>query len=201
MIKKTDFYEDIYEIINAANRILENANKEAEDELCINGKASVKNSITLNENSCIAEGELVLTDHGLIPIQYVTKDDKVWDGSLWVNHDGVIYKGEREVITYDGLTATPDHPVYIDEQENPIELGAAAACKKHILQTGAGERAIWHALNFNAGETDISTPTFRYASVYDIMNAGPRHRFTVSGKLVHNCSCSCTDAYTSHSNK
>ena len=25
------------------------------------------------------------------------------------------------------------------------------------------------------------------ARVYDLKNAGPNHRFTVSGKLVHNC--------------
>lgn len=30
-------------------------------------------------------------------------------------------------------------------------------------------------------------PLARFARVYDIVNAGPRHRFTVSGKLVLNC--------------
>lgn len=190
MKSKNDFDDDISEIITAANRILENANRTAEKKLRLRENDFPKKS------SCIAEGQLVLTDHGLIPIQHVTVNDKVWDGSLWVKHDGVIYKGEREVITYDGLTATPDHPVYIDEQEEPIELGAAAACKKHILQTGLGERAIWHALNFNADETDTTPPSFRYTSVYDILNAGPRHRFTVSNKLVHNCTDSNTKVTT-----
>lgn len=63
--------------------------------------------------ACIAEGELVATDHGLVPIEDVTVDMKVWDGVEWVTHDGVVDQGERFVITYDGLTATPDHKVFL----------------------------------------------------------------------------------------
>ena len=65
------------------------------------------------ELACIAEGQFVLTDHGLIPIEKVSVSDRVWDGMGWIKHEGVIYKGERSVITYDGLTATPDHFVWI----------------------------------------------------------------------------------------
>lgn len=62
---------------------------------------------------CIAEGELVLTDSGLVPIEKVKRWHRVWDGVEWVTHEGVIYQGEKEVITYDGLTATPDHIVFV----------------------------------------------------------------------------------------
>ena len=48
------------------------------------------------ELACIAEGQLVLTNHGLIPIEKVTTDDLLWDGEQWVHHEGVIYKGKRE---------------------------------------------------------------------------------------------------------
>ena len=109
------------------------------------------------ELACIAIDSLVLTDIGLVPIQKVTKNMKLWDGEEWVSHDGVIYKGEREVITYDGLAATPDHLVYVGENAVPF-------C------TFAGNKVIGKR------------------PVYDILNAGSKHRFTVSGKLVHNCS-------------
>ena len=56
--------------------------------------------------NCVAHGERVLTDQGLVPIQDVTRDMKVWDGEEWVRHDGVIYQGKREVIEYAGLRAT-----------------------------------------------------------------------------------------------
>ena len=108
------------------------------------------------ELACVAIDNLVLTDIGLVPIQKVTKDMKLWDSEEWVSHDGVIYKGEREVIAYDGLTATPDHLVYEGGELVPFgRLG---------------------------GQKITQMP------VFDIMNSGPRHRFTVSGRLVHNCS-------------
>jgi len=111
--------------------------------------------------SCIAEGELVLTDRGLVPIEEVLLGDKVWDGEEWVEHEGVVFRGEREVVTYDGLTATPDHLVYVDGKSTPIPFIEVAGNK-------------------------ISSEPYK-APVYDILNAGPRHRFTVSGHLVHNC--------------
>lgn len=61
---------------------------------------------------CIAEGSLVLTDHGLVPIESVTREMKVWDGVEYVSHGGAVCRGEQDVITYAGLTATPDHRVW-----------------------------------------------------------------------------------------
>ena len=125
------------------------------------------------ELACIAEGQLVLTNEGLVPIECVCTEHLLWDGESWVSHDGVIFKGEREVITYEGLTATPDHLVWVEGQSQPIQFGDAASCGAHLVQTGTAIRL---------GENYQRT-----ARVYDIRNAGKHHRFTVSGKLVHNC--------------
>lgn len=104
------------------------------------------------ELSCIAEGSLVLTDRGLIPIEEVKLGDRVWDGEEWVAHDGVIYRGEREVITYEGLTATPDHPVWIEGKSEPVYFGVAAACGAHLVQTGDGGRAVRLGENYQPGK-------------------------------------------------
>jgi DNA polymerase-1 len=40
-----------------------------------------------------------------------------------------------------------------------------------------------------AAATGISRPQTRCVKVYDLLNAGPRHRFTVSGKIVSNSYC------------
>ena len=125
------------------------------------------------ELACIAEGQLVLTNEGLVPIERVRMEHLLWDGESWVSHDGVIFKGEREVITYEGLTATPDHLVWVEGQSQPIQFGDAASCGAHLVQTGTAIRL---------GENHQRT-----ARLYDIRNAGKHHRFTVSGKLVHNC--------------
>jgi len=117
----------------------------------INGHLRQKGKVA--ELACIAEGQLVLTDHGLIPIEKVTTDDLLWDGEQWVHHEGVIYKGKREVITYEGLTATPDHLVWIEGQSRPIQFGIAASCGSHLVQTGDGGKSIRLGENYQCGKT------------------------------------------------
>ena len=124
----------------------------------VNGELRQKGKVA--ELACIAEGSLVLTDKGPVPIEKVTLEHRLWDGLEWVKHDGVASRGVRKVISYGGLTATPDHLVI---------LGDGALC-----------------LPFAEVAADTK-PLSRPCRVYDIRNAGPRHRFIVSGHLVHNC--------------
>jgi len=141
----------------------------------INGELRQKGKVA--ELACIAEGSLVLTDAGLVPIECVTTEMKVWDGEDWVEHDGVIYKGEREVITYEGLTATPDHPVWIEGQSEPVYFGIAASIGAHLLQTGDGWRSVRMGENNQFRETleqelepllcSDSMPGVRFDSVAD----------------------------------
>lgn len=141
------------------------------------------------ELACIAEGELVLTDKGLIPIERVTTEEKLWDGESWVSHKGVIYKGEKEVIEYEGLRATHDHLVWVEGKEEPVQLGEAASGGAHLLQTGDGGRAIRLGENNlirEALEQELED-NFSKVRLYDIRDAGEHHRFTVSNHLVHNC--------------
>jgi len=91
--------------------------------------------------TCIAEGELVLTDRGLVPIESVEIDDRVWDGVEWVQHDGVVFMGIKEVITYGNLTATPDHDVWTIES-GKIPFGVAASRLDALVSTGNSEQAI-----------------------------------------------------------
>jgi DNA polymerase len=90
---------------------------------------------------CLAEGELVLTNRGLVPINLISKEDRLWDGVEWVTHDGVIDQGIREVITYDGLTATPDHEVFT-EDGRIIPLGQAASEMARLQNTGVEGQSI-----------------------------------------------------------
>lgn len=91
--------------------------------------------------TCIAEGELVLTDKGLVPIQNVSLDHKLWDGLEWVSHEGVIYQGEKEVIEYAGLRATADHKVFT-KQGRAIYFGQAASTQTELSRTGIGGQAV-----------------------------------------------------------
>jgi DNA polymerase I-like protein with 3'-5' exonuclease and polymerase domains len=114
---------------------------------------------------CIAEGELVSTQRGLIPIEEIQLTDKVWDGLDWTSHEGLLDQGIQKVIYQDRLWATPDHVVYISNR------------KQTLTQL---------ELALHRYKTAEKIPT-KITRVYDLLNAGPRHRFTVSGRLVSNC--------------
>ena len=189
------------------------------------------------KENCIASGQRVLTNQGLIPIERVTKEMKVWDGVEYVPHAGVIYKGKQEVITYAGLTATADHKVWTKKgwrsfgecanQQTPISVtgngrtniqqsdhyfrssfsdGEKQSLLKNQLWDKAksfiqGNLPRSKICRYNAGEINQSgndfrgnqgsvfQPSFNKAEreVWDILNAGPRHRFTCEGLLVSNC--------------
>jgi len=142
------------------------------------------------ELACIAEGQLVLTDHGLVPIERVTTDHLLWDGEDWVSHEGVICKGIREVIIYGGLSATADHLVWVEGMGKLVPLGFAAKCGASLARTADGKKAI--ALGGHQGKQEApgsndAPKELGTRNVYDIVNAGRHNRFTVSGVLVHNC--------------
>ena len=141
----------------------------------INGELRQKGKVA--ELACIAEGQLVLTNHGEKPIETVTTDDLVWDGEQWVVHEGIIYKGIRTVYTYQGLTATLDHLVFLNDSSKPVMLQEAVAYRKDLKDATQEKKEI-----DKRKECSVAT-----AKVYDIMDAGPHHRYTVEGKLVHNC--------------
>jgi hypothetical protein len=57
-----------------------------------------------------------------IPLDTLLDSDLVWDGVEFVSHGGLVYQGEKEVITYDGVTGTADHKVYVVGRNEPVEL-------------------------------------------------------------------------------
>lgn len=105
------------------------------------------------ELACIAEDSLVLTDKGLVPIQDVTEEHLLWDGEEWVEHGGVVCRGRKEIIEYEGLRATADHLVWLQGEPEPVQLGIAAASGEHLLQTGDGWNAVRMGGDYFSGET------------------------------------------------
>ena len=85
---------------------------------------------------CIARGSPVLTDSGLVPIEDITLDHMVWDGVNFVRHGGTVCRGVKPVMSYDGLTATPDHKVMTYDGWKTIET--AAREQRRIVVTEIG---------------------------------------------------------------
>lgn len=60
---------------------------------------------------CLAGDTRVFTNNGLKSIVDVKITDLVWDGESWVQHEGLIDQGIKEVHRRHGLAATADHEI------------------------------------------------------------------------------------------
>ena len=65
--------------------------------------------------NCIAKGTKVITEKGLMNIEDITSDIKVFDGVEFVNQEGFRYNGEQQCTQIDGVYMTLDHEVLTDE--------------------------------------------------------------------------------------
>lgn len=123
---------------------------------------------------CLAEGSPVVTSNGVKPIEQVTTNDLVWDGHEWVEHDGVEFSGDKPVMEWDGVTATKDHIVYVSDTESMRLEDAAREGKR-----------IWRSLCTDCQPShDEGSPPPSQARTYDIINAGPRNRFSLEGGQI-----------------
>lgn len=75
----------------------------------------IKDAVNRATQSCIAEGTLVVTNKGLIPIEQISLDHLLWDGQIFSTHQGLIDKGLQEVIELNGAYMTPDHEVLVND--------------------------------------------------------------------------------------
>ena len=122
--------------------------------------------------NCLAEGTLVITNKGLVPIEEITPNHLIWDGEEFVEHDGLLYQGMKEVISVNGIQMTPDHKILTTEGWH---------------RCGVSEGLTWAYSNIKVA----TSPCSEEKKVYDILNCGPRHRFAVwngeSALIVSNC--------------
>lgn len=136
---------------------------------------------------CVAEGELVLTDQGLVPIEKVSLDMRVWDGVEWVNHTGCEVQGIQEVINCGGVWLTADHVCFTNK--GTCKYIRAPRRELQLMVTGIDQTPIESRLGAFSGPLRRIKHT-KVCQTYDITNAGPRHRYTVSNYLVSNSNLS-----------
>jgi hypothetical protein len=148
------------------------------------------------ELGCLAADTLVLTRaRGWVPITLVADTDVVWDGDHWVNHEGLVSQGVKPVINLYGVFMTPDHQVLMDVCDD-YTWYEAQEVKRLLLSPTIVPADIPTEYYLRGQESGIcripSNDEVRVTdATYDLVDAGPRHRFTVlSNKgpmLVHNC--------------
>ena len=179
----------------------------------------------LSQIECVSGDSIVLTDSGLKNICDISTSDLVFDGMEYVKHDGVMFKGVKDVIEYCGVVGTPDHIVYTRDGE-PISLDQAAFSKAELSTGGDEWKKLWEIAsaeqtytindtsrahsqiqqresrvdaptpsNKSTRFTKLGNPIIGTIPVYDIINCGVRHRFCCNGVIVSNCRVL---AYTAH---
>ena len=139
---------------------------------------------------CLAGDTEVLTDSGWQQIANINASDKVWDGVEWVNHDGVVSKGVQPVMVLNGVRLTPDHLILIGGQWVP----ARDANHNDAATDYQGPNPCEPMLYSRNESGDYES------EVFDLVNAGPRSRFTIRGFdarpfIVHNCDCAAAPNY------
>lgn len=89
-------------------------------------------------NECLAEGTLVRTSQGILPIQDVQRGMLVWSSTGWKPVLDVMAKGEKEVVLVQtsggyALTATPDHLFRVVGLDGLEWVEAKDLAGRHIL--------------------------------------------------------------------
>jgi hypothetical protein len=90
---------------------------------------------TKRSSGCLVAGTQVLVydpgQRGVVSKQIVDvlADDLVWDGEAFVEHEGVQFSGYREVISWDGVTGTPEHVVFTESGEISLLEAMQRQCR------------------------------------------------------------------------
>jgi len=102
----------------------------------------------VQELACFSAETKVLTNNGVKTIVEVQLTDQLWDGVEWVTHQGVIYKGQQQVISVCGTEVTPDHLISIGSSWKPAwQLVSNKQLLIQALEAGSAFLPSW-ALSF-----------------------------------------------------
>lgn len=133
------------------------------------GGRGLRASPSTGKERCLASGTMILTNQGEVPIQHVTLDHKLWDGVSFVSHKGAVCRGVQAVVTYDGITGTPDHEVMTDAGWQGLAEAAHRRCR--ITRSGSGRHPLRVAANCDPADGGQNIPTQSGSRVWPLQEA------------------------------
>ena len=86
----------------------------------------------VQELACLGPDTQVVTSNGIKGIKEVLLTDMLWDGTVWVTHQGLINRGARQVVHVAGTELTADHLVLIGQTWTPAQ--ELATCENTLCQ-------------------------------------------------------------------
>ncbi len=124
--------------------------------------------------TCLARGTRILTLRGWVRIEDVSPRDLVYDGDNWVAHKGTICNGNKTVISYDGLWATPDHLVWTSEGWRPFGECAKKQIPLFKARLGRAEvrKCFYYFTRINLEGETVASPDLCALSLRWLRQAG-----------------------------
>ena len=87
---------------------------------------------------CLGADTRVVTSNGVKYITDVSKEDLLWDGDAFVNHDGIIFNGHKETLKWKGINATPEHKVLaLDGWHTVSDVLKSETISRSVLDLGS----------------------------------------------------------------
>lgn len=140
--------------------------------------------LMIGHPACLHPDTQVLAEKGgWVRLVDVRRDDRVFDGTEFVSHDGCQYSGYKEVIDVFGITMTPDHKLWINDEwveGQCVDVSKEGEARAEYRREG--ENADCRELSKVALREEPRSEERkekREAHVYDLVNCGPRHRFVI----------------------
>ena len=130
--------------------------------------------------NCLASDTRVVCPRGIIPLKDVKITDPVWDGRRWVQHNGLVNRGMKEVGEWLGVRLTCDHRIF-DGKRWISAINAGVGASLDALRWALDSvRGMWF---LGGSETEVSpsvyaTVALRRASEPD--NCGEELKVSVS---------------------
>ncbi len=114
-------------------------------------------------------------------LDQITRAHRVWDGTTWVRHDGLIRRGVKEVRMRAGIAATADHEFFVDGKKIRFDQ----------MTIFDWPRAVDWIAGVYPPQPILPTASPIAVETYDLLNCGPNHRFLVASAygpvLASNC--------------
>ena len=144
--------------------------------------------------TCLGADTLVLTQFGWVRIYDIRPYHKLWDGIEWVDHAGCLPQGEKRCLSFDGVAMTGDHLIYLSETDKrrADETYGPDRDKAYAFATFPSVEG-WPDGGLIGSKRKGVLPGKKASrqQVYDLVNAGPRRRFTIRTRkgplIVSNC--------------
>ncbi len=155
------------------------------------------------ELACLVGDTRIVTDAGLVRLDEITTQHKLWDGTEWVTHCGLLNHGQKVVVNLDGIEATPDHLIKTGTTWMPVEqLVSNENYRSQALKTGSAAlpsylsstapRGVSTALSFGAtAGTPHTLPTSQ------ILGRAGQRAATVAQNGLRLARCAVAHAKTS----